>query len=459
MADLPSLMAIMLGRLRMSTKEALQEYDNCSASIFSSKNRKRWSLSERFRATALRKVVEDIVKERGMGEDMLDMEFPEKGKALVCVMPSDNVGEARWVRSFAVDQGVDVRWDAGVTIWEAARATTAASSFFKPQKLGSGTDAQEYIDAAIGVNNPVEYLLKEAVDEFGSARRLGCVVSIGTGTRDVRLERAMPGARNLLHAPFYYARLVKMLKNTATDGEETHRRLRSRLLPFPGAYHRFNVPQAAEQVELHHYKKIPNLKNLTANYLGREEVVKQIQQIAEGLKTDRFNHGLTLGHVCMYHHIVFHPLFSWAPYADYKTDGLDKDQVILSNQMVQSMGATSRFFTGRQDILERLDSFFSPRGTGEKPRREFLLHGMGGVGKSEIALKTAEVLEDRRVHFSTIVANCVSNVLSGFRTFSLLTAPPRPQSFRATPALPRSTAVDPGRPKRRAVILCGGWRP
>lgn len=60
------------------------------------------------------------------------------------------------------------------------------------------------------------------------------------------------------------------------------------------------------------------------------------------------------------------------------------------------MGITSAFFTGRQDILQRLDSFFAPRDTGGRPRREFLLYGMGGVGKTEIALKFSEVVEDDR---------------------------------------------------------------
>lgn len=58
---------------------------------------------------------------------------------------------------------------------------------------------------------------------------------------------------------------------------------------------------------------------------------------------------------------------------------------------------TSYFFTGRQDILDKLDSFFSPRDTGGRPRREFLLYGMGGVGKTEIALKMADDLDTRHV--------------------------------------------------------------
>ena len=61
------------------------------------------------------------------------------------------------------------------------------------------------------------------------------------------------------------------------------------------------------------------------------------------------------------------------------------------------MGVTSNFFTGRQEILQKLDSFFAPRDTGGSPRREFILHGMGGVGKTEIAFKVSEALEDRFV--------------------------------------------------------------
>ena len=61
------------------------------------------------------------------------------------------------------------------------------------------------------------------------------------------------------------------------------------------------------------------------------------------------------------------------------------------------MGMTSSFFTGRQDILQKLDAFFAPRDTGGSPRREFLLHGMGGVGKTEIAFKVSEVHEKRLV--------------------------------------------------------------
>ncbi len=296
MADSHSLIAIMLGRLRMSTTEALQEYDTCASKIFSGDNKKTWSLSERFRATRLQEIIERLVKERGMGESMRDPSFPGKGKVCVSVMPAGSIGKPHFVRSFTIGDQENNSWDKDVTIWQAARATTAASSYFKPQLLGSGGLAQAYIDAAIGANNPVEYLLQQAVDEFGSTRPLGCVLSIGTGTRDVQLGRAPTGLRNFIQAPVYYWRLLHTLKTTATDCEEPHRHVESRMRLFPGSYFRFNVPEAAV-VKLHDHKKMSFLKSSTAGYLAKDEVSKEVREVAEGLRVDGFEHGLTLGHI------------------------------------------------------------------------------------------------------------------------------------------------------------------
>ncbi len=335
----------------MSTKEALEAYDKCSARIFALKNRKPWSMSAKFRATALQEVVQEIVKEHGMGERMRDIEPRKKGKVVVCVVPADNIVAAHVVRSFNGDHGSrldwkppepasepaaepasgwfasrlasrlapmftskpseiaskpiseldeswDDNWDKDVLIWEAARATTAASSYFKPQKLG--TPARAYIDAALVLNNPLESVIDQAIEEFGSGKRLGCVVSIGTGTRDVQLL-VPSGWRRMIHGPGYYPSLINLMKNTLTDTEKAHRKQLAKLDGFPGAYYRFNVPDAAERVKLYHYKQIPLLKDMTAEYLGQPNVATKIRQVAEGLKDGVFSHRLALGHIstCM----------------------------------------------------------------------------------------------------------------------------------------------------------------
>jgi len=54
------------------------------------------------------------------------------------------------------------------------------------------------------------------------------------------------------------------------------------------------------------------------------------------------------------------------------------------------MGSSSNFFVGRENVLESLDKRFSVRAPGEINRREFLVCGMGGAGKTQIALKFVE---------------------------------------------------------------------
>ena len=65
------------------------------------------------------------------------------------------------------------------TIWEAARATSAAPTFFKRMVIGT----TEYIDGGMGANNPTDLLLQEAKSLFPDGK-IACVLSIGTGKPD-----------------------------------------------------------------------------------------------------------------------------------------------------------------------------------------------------------------------------------------------------------------------------------
>src|SRR5699024_10001429 len=70
----------------------------------------------------------------------------------------------------------------GCTIWEVARATSAATTFFEPIKVGR--DGIDFVDAGFGYNNPCDELIKEARRVFGEHRGLQ-VLSIGTGLGSV----------------------------------------------------------------------------------------------------------------------------------------------------------------------------------------------------------------------------------------------------------------------------------
>ena len=52
-------------------------------------------------------------------------------------------------------------------------------------------------------------------------------------------------------------------------------------------------------------------------------------------------------------------------------------------------------FTGREDYLEKLRQHFGTHAGQPKHRQQFLLYGMGGVGKTQICLKFAEEHSDQ----------------------------------------------------------------
>lgn len=64
---------------------------------------------------------------------------------------------------------------------------------------------------------------------------------------------------------------------------------------------------------------------------------------------------------------------------------------------------SSSHFTGREDYLETLASYFRPRARDDPlSRRELVLYGIGGVGKTQICLKFAELRSNMQV---TVTSN------------------------------------------------------
>jgi calcium-independent phospholipase A2-gamma len=71
-----------------------------------------------------------------------------------------------------------------IKIWEAARATSAATSFFDPMTITRKNMKRVFLDGGLGSNNPVDDLWQEAADEWGPnplEPQIRCLLSIGTG--------------------------------------------------------------------------------------------------------------------------------------------------------------------------------------------------------------------------------------------------------------------------------------
>ncbi|KUI57201.1 Patatin-like protein 2 [Cytospora mali] len=377
------LVAIMLGRLQMSTEEALKAYDSFASEIFS---KRRKSLVEKYKAKALEETVKNLVRDQGKGFSMRDARSADaKGRAFVCTMPEQRHKEIVRLRTY------DVKGDKypNCLIFEAARATTAATTYFKPMLIKDEEGNEEkFVDAALGTNNPISILWDEASDLFGKKRKLGCVVSLGTGSRDVEMksngDRMVDKTRYLISA-------LKLTKELGTDSEKDHLRWKAKFEEFENTYFRLNVDGGAQGIELSDWQKIGELKRRTREYLQDPEVKKMIDDLADVL-LDGKDSGLTLAH----------------------GGGLSRETTIPAEPKAIRRGKSSNIFTGRTAILGRLNEYFGPRAPGDTSRREFHLRGMGGVGKTQIALKFTEQNE-RRFHILWVDATDTTTIEQGYK--------------------------------------------
>jgi len=163
-----------------------------------------------------------------------------------------------------------------VTIWEAARATSAASTFFEP--IAIGPDKEIFIDGATGANNPVNVLWNEAVDIWKPQTYLEddlqCLISIGTGIPSVNAFGSSLSA------------IGQSLKDMATQTETTAENfLRAHTkLDTEHRYFRFNVASGLEAVGLEDATEMARIVNATRRYLSSEGPKKHLEYCAENLQ-------------------------------------------------------------------------------------------------------------------------------------------------------------------------------
>ena len=164
------------------------------------------------------------------------------------------------------------------TIWEAARATSAASSFFDPITIGR--HGQQYVDAGLGCNNPVDEVWTEAQDIWSPegedlAALVKCFISIGTGN---------PGISPIEDSALKV--FTKTLKEIATQTEKTAEIFAKshRGLLFQGRYFRFNVDQGLQAVGLEEYKKEKDIVSATSLYMESQHLQRQTQACSNALK-------------------------------------------------------------------------------------------------------------------------------------------------------------------------------
>ena len=96
----------------------------------------------------------------------------------VCAVRTSNPGVAI-LRTYENDEAPDLLYDE-CTIWEACRATSAATAFFDP--ITTGKFGQKFADGAVAYNNPIQLVYREAYDFWPDRMATARILSVGTGS-------------------------------------------------------------------------------------------------------------------------------------------------------------------------------------------------------------------------------------------------------------------------------------
>ncbi|PBK79249.1 FabD/lysophospholipase-like protein [Armillaria gallica] len=192
-----------------------------------------------------------------------------KGNAFVCSMPGINLRSPQCFRTYQglPNQGPDCR------IWEAARATTAAPTFFNTVRIaGPGGFGPDYVDAGLGFNNPTKEVRDEAKERPN--RRIGVLVSIRTGHPGPSGFQQPKGVERVL--PLELIRVLQRI--TTTDCESVADEL-AKEYGNGDTYFRFNFLHGAEGVSLDEWKKMSQVMAHTSSYLRGPEVSRDIDRV------------------------------------------------------------------------------------------------------------------------------------------------------------------------------------
>ncbi|KAH6975787.1 hypothetical protein EDB80DRAFT_900003 [Ilyonectria destructans] len=338
------LIAIMLGRLRMTVDECITAYTFLSDKVFEKKSHRvkiNGQLQGRFDTVALEQAVKQILVDNGHGEDAL-LKDPSKTacKVFVCAT-SKETGDTVCLTSYR-PRGLAHLYDS-TKIWQACRATSAATTFFDP--IAIGPFQEQFVDGALGANNPVYALWNQAQDVWADQLRgsLRCLVSIGTGVPALR-----PVRDDVLGIG---ATLKKLATETETTAEQFRRDKSS--LDDEGRYYRFNVARGLEDVGLEESRKQREIAAATGGYVASQDVFRQMKACANGLARKQY-------------------------FGSYKTPfSLD------------GVPASSNFVDRPSDTAD-LEKYLLPRRShSRQTRKVFVLHGLGGVGKTQLAIDFA----------------------------------------------------------------------
>jgi hypothetical protein len=165
-------------------------------------------------------------------------------------------------------------------IWEAGRATSAASSFFDPIQIGPFQES--FVDGATGCNNPVEKVFEEALAIWGEGaeKRINCFLSIGTGQPTEKgFGKGLKGIASTL------IRISTETEQTATRFARVNAPLLGASLLRKDIHFRFNVVKGLEEIGLERHEDMAKIAAATKVYLSSPKISSDLIACAGALRS------------------------------------------------------------------------------------------------------------------------------------------------------------------------------
>lgn len=301
-------------------------------------------------------------------------------------------------------------------IWQVARATSAAPTFFS--SITFGNPPANYVDGAVVHNNPIRLLMREVTKVWGDDAELACVLSIGTGTPTTRRLGTL-GHQILTTCAKLATRSEKIAQDFQAD--------QGGRLQKDGKYFRFNVAQGLQSVKLEEWQAIDLMDASTRTYLNGvdDEVGKCSRQLGKGMEGERMTL-LTKEILSTSPRSVETELETFVHSSSPRIQtGFRTSLPPASSptghtapEYVDITRTSSRYFTGRKGVLESLQQYFSL--DKRTSAQVAVLIGLGGMGKTQTAL---QYFEERRSSYSIalfIECNTKQECIDAFVRFAHL---------------------------------------
>lgn len=308
----------MLSRLRMSIDDCIQEYENLGEQIFghprkfSMRGPIPWN-QEKYDHRKLERVIKDVIKRRHWKEDQVaDSAYPSNPQRcrtyvskpsltssvliyhrIVLAIRDNTAANAPYLfRTYEHPKSQvanPLELNPGLPdqlpIWQVARATTAAPTYFKEFKYLS----DRFLDGGFGHNNPTQRAYNEVQQVHGKGT-VALALSIGTG----RPTKVQPIAKINTGLIGRLRQLIKYTAATTTDSERIHENLEAHLAGGSCSYERFNVDGGLGDISLGQWH-IQGKENLTLRrireqthaYINQSEIQERLKQVAKKLVKNR----------------------------------------------------------------------------------------------------------------------------------------------------------------------------